>query len=241
MRSHYVPQRPHQSESRSSSAGLEAVHLSPVDARPFTETGRIDLRSLANHRRSHAAETGQLLPRVRHTDVSGDWSQLAFSSIHRADPNDRTASHTSWPLNEASNPLDTPFNASAIEPRHTEAPSFQSFLDSAPTNIRKQSVPLLDAAEEAVPRASLRDHQQVLQDADANSQLRIPSQVIRKVNSGFEILRPGTFVSSRQSSDITDGRHDLEAGDKRFSKRLHKKRRTESFAARDSAFTEQVN
>lgn len=215
--------------------------MSPVDNRPFTETGRIDLRSLANHRRSHAAETGQLLPRVRHTGVSGDWNQLASSSFHRADLNYRTNSYNSWPLNETRNSFDTPLNSSALEPMHTEAPSFQSFLESAPANLRKQSVPLLDPAEEVVPRASLRDSQQVLRDADANSQLRMSSQVIRKVNSGFEILRPGTLVSSRPSSDITDGRHNLEAGDKRFSKKLHRKRRTESFASRDSAFTEQAN
>lgn len=212
-----------------------------MDARPFTETGRVDLRSLANHRRSHAAETGQLLPRVRNTDVSGDWTQLALSSLNRADPNDRTANHTSWPLKEARNPSDTPLNTSALQSIHTEAPSFQSFLDSAPANLRKQSVPLLDAPEEDGAHASRRDSSQVLQDADANSQLRMPSEVIRKVNSGFEILRPGTFVSSRQSSDTTDGGYDFEAGDKRHSKRLHKKRRTEFVTARDSAFTEQVD
>lgn len=241
MRSHYVPQRPHQSESHSPDVGFEAVHLSPVDARPFTETGRIDLRSLAHHRRSHAAETGQLLPRVRYSGVSGDWTQLASSSFAPADPDDRTVDHTSWQLNEARYPLDTPLNKSAQDSMHIDAPSFQSFLESAPANIRNQSVPLLYGAEEVVPQASQRSSSQVLQDADANSQSRVPSHVIRKVNSGFEILRPGTFDSSRQSSDITDGRHDLEAGDKRQSKRLHKKRRTESLVSRDSAFTEQVN
>lgn len=241
MRSHYVPRRPPQTDFHSSGAGIEAVHLSPVDARPFTETGRVDLRSLADHRRSHAAETGQLLPRVRNTDMSGDWTQLALSSVHRADPSDRMVNHTSWPLNEAKSPLATPLNTSVLQSMHTEAPSFQSFLDSAPANVRKQSIPLLDAAEEVVPHASPRDNSQVLQDADANSQMRMPSQVIRKVNSGFEILRPGTFVSSRQSNDITSGSYELEDGDKRPSKRLHKKKRTESFARRDSAFTEQVN
>lgn len=241
MRSHYVPRRPPQTDFHSSGVGIEAVHLSPVDARPFTETGRVDLRSLADHRRSHAAETGQLLPRVRNTDMSGDWTQLALSSVHRAEPSDRMVNHTSWPLKEAKSPLATPLNTSALQSMHTEAPSFQSFLDSAPANVRKQSIPLLDAAEEVVPHASPRDNSQVLHDADPNSQMRMPPQVIRKVNSGFEILRPGTFVSSRQSNNITNASYELEDGDKRQSNRLHKKRRTESLAGRDSAFTEQVN
>ena len=215
--------------------------MSPVDARPFTERGRADLESLANHRRSHAAETGQLFPRVRYSGVNGDWTQSTSSSIHRTDSNDGMINHAPWPLNETVNPFTTPLDTPPLEPMHTEAPSFQSFLDSAPVNVRRQSVPLLDEVGEVVPQASPQDSPQALQDADANCQLRRPSQVIRKVNSGFEILRPGTFASFRQSSDITDGRQDFETGDRRQSKRLQKKRRGESISARDSAFTEQVS
>ena len=55
--------------------------------------------------------------------------------------------------------------------------------------------------------------------------------VIRKVNSGFEILRPGTFQPATPE--------EMELAERRTSKKLQKKRR-ESNASRKSAFTEQV-
>jgi hypothetical protein len=55
-------------------------------------------------------------------------------------------------------------------------------------------------------------------------------QVLRKVNSGFEILRPGTFKEpTPQEVELAE----------RTSKKLQKKRRTSS-DSRKSAFVEQV-
>ena len=75
-----------------------------------------------------------------------------------------------------------------MEPSLTEPPSFQSFPDSDPNNARRQATPLLK--EDGVENAdsgqgnnedSLRTNRQ--------------SQVVRRVNSGFEILRPGTLTN----------------------------------------------
>jgi hypothetical protein len=56
-------------------------------------------------------------------------------------------------------------------------------------------------------------------------------QVIRKVNSGFEILRPGTFQPPTPE--------EVELAERRTSKKLQKKRRS-SGDSRKSAFVEQV-
>ena len=52
------------------------------------------------------------------------------------------------------------------------------------------------------------------------------SQVIRKINSGFEILRPGTFGASRKKSGTVLGETDAveEQDNKRYSRRLYRKR-----------------
>ena len=73
---------------------------------------------------------------------------------------------------------------------------------------------------------------------DSNRQSQ-RAQVIRKVNSGFEILRPGTLEKSRQSNDSADLRQSLETEQKRQGKRLQKKRR-ESTKGKVSEFSENV-
>ena len=106
--------------------------------------------------------------------------------------------------------------------------------DSYPNNPAKQVVPLLDTYQPRGPHTEEED-------AELSQQASIPqvhrnSQVLRKVNSGFEILRPGTFSVAMPPAD--DDR-DLESGEKRQSKRLQKKRRpSEGYKA--SNFVEQV-
>lgn len=60
--------------------------------------------------------------------------------------------------------------------------------------------------------------------SDANRTER-QSQVVRKINSGFEILRPGTFNQQKQSLDLGARRTDVQtAGEhKRESRKLKKK------------------
>ena len=61
-------------------------------------------------------------------------------------------------------------------------------------------------------------HAQPLQPFDGNRQLR-RSQVVRKVNSGFEILRSGTLGTPRQSTDIADVRKDYNRKSKKLQRR----------------------
>lgn len=52
------------------------------------------------------------------------------------------------------------------------------------------------------------------------------SQVIRKINSGFEILRPGTLDQPRRSNDTAALQEIPDNGNKRQSKKLQRKRRS---------------
>ena len=73
-----------------------------------------------------------------------------------------------------------------------------------------------------------QDHAQPLRPFDGNRRLR-RSQVIRKINSGFEILRPGTLNNTRQNNDDAIAvRKDLEGASKRELKKLQKRGRASS-------------
>jgi len=223
---HYIPKRPsHVRFQPSMSSPFEAVHLTPIDSLPFTQGGRSELESLTSHRLSHAAETGQLLPRVRRNGASGDWAASSRPPSQPQDTGDYVASYRPQSANEARNPFANPRVSVARDEVIYEPPSFQDFVDNTPVTAQ-QSYPLLQAAE-------VRDgheHKDVLQSADAN-QLLQPSRIVRKVNSGFEVLPSGTFDAQRQSRELPEPKKQVsEHGDRRHSNRLQKKRRDSSSA-----------
>ena len=222
---HYIPKRPsHVRFQPSVSSPLDVVHLRPIDSLPLSENGRGDLESLASHRLSHAAETGQLIPRVRRTEVSGDWTTTSRPPSQLQDTGDSLRSYTRS-RNESGNPFVTPRVSVAPDEVMYEPPSFQDFVDNTPITTL-QSHPLRQAAEHRDDHA----HRQVLQSADANKLLQ-SSTTVRKVNSGFEVLPSGTFEAQRQSREIPEQRKQfVEHGDKRGSNRLQKKRRDSSSA-----------
>ncbi|KAL6717945.1 hypothetical protein ACLMJK_004030 [Lecanora helva] len=70
-------------------------------------------------------------------------------------------------------------------------------------------------------------HKQPLQPFEGHRQLR-RSQVIRKINSGFEILRPGTLKSSGQDNEGIELANSNQGDGKRESKKLQKRGRASS-------------
>ena len=229
--SHYVPLRPNPADNPTHPR--QAIsHHGPDDTPPSNRSSEKELEFLTNHRRSHAAEIGQLLRRDRAGGASGDWTSTRSLSA------DRSKSFDVFPGINATAP-EEPFTASATVPATesdpAEPPTFQSFLDSDPTNTQRHSIPLMDYVGEKEPK----DIVQPLQNGNANRQLR-QSQVVRKINSGFEILQPGTLDRARQSSDIADVKPEFEHGSKRQSKKLHKKNPSESPTKRLSQFVEDV-
>ena len=119
------------------------------------------------------------------------------------------------PPHEASDPFATPNGT----PPDNRIPAFD--LDDESANYHSQ---LMDHGEVTYTPG----HVEPLKPFDGNRQLR-RSQVIRKVNSGFEILRPGTLDVPRQSTDSAEWQEDG-SGIKRQSRKLQKRGRATSFA-----------
>lgn len=227
--SHYVPQRPdHVSTFFSISC---PANQGSVDDLPYT--GRIGggLDASANPPQSRAAEMGQLWPRGRFSSRnSADWSSVYSQPSERGLPIEQEP-----PRTPVIPQIHTPAGSRGAAAELEVPPSFQSFLDTHPLNMKRQSVPLLgNGAQLAVEEKT-----QPLHSTDANRQLRLPN-VARKVNSGFEILPAGTFGPRRQSSDATEVRPVYDGSNKPSAAKLHKKNRSESISGGTSTFHETV-
>jgi hypothetical protein len=199
---------------------------------PMPVDPRTDLDLLRSHRMSHVAETGQLTPRVRKPGHSGEWASVAENQIS-------SSNGVSYfmPQKAPSPPLpaavDQPQELSASAPRYAQ--------DSHATNEAKQGVPLM---ESYAPKAAYYpdtyqprgpNHQysydEVPYEVNTDQNQR-ESQILRKVNSGFEVLKPGTFQpATPEEVELAEGRQQP-------VKKLQKKRR--SSETRQSAFVESV-
>lgn len=180
--------------------------------------------SLSSYRNSHAAEIGQPVSRNRTGGASADWTTTLQPTEHT-----HTFAGSLSPLNERHDPFQSPATTPVAD-HSQEAPSFQSFVNHTP-GTRFET---MDDAE----TFHAQDNALAIGIANSATQSR-HSQIMRKVNSGFEILRPGTLDKPRQSGEVTEWNQDLEAGNKRHSKRLQRKRR-DSDQGRESHFIEEV-
>jgi hypothetical protein len=209
----------------------ESAYMRPT-AIPPTYDPRIDLDLLQSHRMSHVAETGQLTPRVRKPGHSGEWASIADGQV-------ATSNGVSYfmPRKTPSPPL-LMIEDPQEEPASTRTSNHSQ--ESQTSSEAKQGVPL---SESYAPKAAFYpdtyqprgpSHQfsydQVPYEVQTEQNQR-DSQVVRKVNSGFEILKPGTFAP------LTPEELEL-AEQRRHSNKLQKKRRTSDI--RQSAFVERV-
>ncbi|KAL8738094.1 MAG: hypothetical protein Q9181_001080 [Wetmoreana brouardii] len=119
--------RPHaglpQNQSQPPTGFLQSSPLKPAKTRYQSS----DLDSLASHRKSHAAETGQLLPRVRANDATGEWTAVQQPAEHRNFLSERSATHSS--SDPFSTPQTTPLMTPMKEPSRGP-PSFEEFVRS---------------------------------------------------------------------------------------------------------------
>lgn len=188
---------------------------------PQKRDHRTDLDLLQSHRLSHVAETGQLTPRVRRMPPRTDSAHLAPPSKPPVALNYYIPRRSPPTPDDALNPFNTP---------DSSIPTSQPSSDGHSVNTAQQSRPLLDEGQDVtdVRTESLSPMGTIQQ--------RRQSQVIRKVNSGFEILRPGTFAAEPTYEAL-----DVDKGRKHDFKRLKKKRPTSQLrSARASSFTEQL-
>ncbi|KAF1953370.1 hypothetical protein CC80DRAFT_147476 [Byssothecium circinans] len=208
---------------------------------PVTVDPRTDLDLLQSHRMSHVAETGQLTPRVRRPGNSGEWA----SATDRRTPSEiATANGVDYFVPQQKTPSPPPPTGAPTNDAPVRSVSGPT-QDSHASNQAKQAVPLL---ETYTPRPFyLPDVYQPRGPAHQFSYDEMPievptqqnnardTQVLRKVNSGFEILRPGTFPPPSPEEEEKE----TPVQQKRQSKRLQKKR-TASNGSRTSQFMEQM-
>jgi hypothetical protein len=194
---------------------------------------RTDLELLRSHRLSHVAETGQLTPRVRKPGNSGEWASVADNQVSSINGvNYFTPQKSpSPPLATITDPSEEDGVASSAGPSH----------DGYAGNQTRQAVPLTESyapnapyyPDTYEPRGPHHQYSydQVPYEVQTEQNSQRDEQVVRKVNSGFEILRPGTFQPPTPE--------EVELAERRTSKKLQKKRRS-SGDSRKSAFVEQV-
>ncbi|UPX10703.1 uncharacterized protein EKO05_0001345 [Ascochyta rabiei] len=221
----------------------ETAHIRPASgASPIDP--RTDLDLLQSHRMSHVAETGQLTPRVRKPGSSGEWASVADNQV---------ATHNGvsyfMPQKTPSPPLPP-----LVDPKEEAAGYASSHaLDSQPQyqyqyqDQTSHGVPLQESYAPNAPyypdtyQVRGPQHQPSYDEVPYEVQTmqnnqRPESQVLRSVNSGFQVLKPGTFATpSPEEVEMTDRSERRQS----TGKKLQKKRRS-SGESRKSAFTEQV-
>ncbi|KAI9765271.1 MAG: hypothetical protein M1840_007470 [Geoglossum simile] len=183
-------------------------------AQPTAKDKQEHLDSLHSHRLSHAAEVGQLLPRTRRA-ANGEQIGAKASTGAPAKPGD-----------ELLPPTDNPFATPGISP--VEDPK------------ASKTQPIRNPGEGSHDSSKGQLTKQYGTDAlHPPSNSHVP--VIRKVNSGFEILAPGTFGmpatngNGMRHSDIALDLETGERGQQRKQKFVEKLRR-----GRISSFTESL-
>lgn len=201
---------------------------------------RTDLNLLQTHRMSHVAETGQLTPRVRRPGNSGEWASVAENQISSIN-----GVNYFNPQKTPSPPL-PPITSPRNEEEAVATSAASHVQDSQTTNQNRAAIPL---TESYAPKAAyypdsyqprFPQHQmsydEVPYEVQTSQNAQRDAEVLRSVNSGFQVLKPGTFAPPQPSPEEEEKE---EVGERRQSKKLQKKRRS-SGDSRKSAFVEQV-
>lgn len=210
--------------------------LNPIDP-------RTDLDLLQTHRMSHVAETGQLTPRVRKPGNSGEWASVADNQV---------ATHNGvnyfMPQKTPSPPLppivDPQEEAAGYASSHVPASQPQ---EQNQYQVSQQGIPLQesyapnapyypDTYQVRGPQHQLSYDEVPYEVQTMQNNQRPDSQVLRSVNSGFQVLKPGTFAApAPEEMEMTNKSERRQS----TGRKLQKKRRS-SGESRKSAFTEQV-
>lgn len=175
--------------------------------------------SVPGSQNSSISGQSQTVPEIRLSGVDNDWTAGTQFAEH-----DHYFSGPSAPLHEENNPFGTPT-------RPMEASTKPNYSSDTPSSDHpKPRFSLSDDEIELTPTRS-----RIMQNGGGDLQGR-QSQVIRKINSGFEILRPGTLNQPQPNNETNFGQ-DLEMGVNSSGKKLHKKKR-DSVSLRESRFIE---
>ncbi|KAL8673375.1 MAG: hypothetical protein Q9168_002201 [Polycauliona sp. 1 TL-2023] len=147
----------HAGPSRNSRLVANGTHQPTTIKAPYASYRSSDLDSLASHRESHAAETGQFLPRVRVNDSAGEWKAVQEPAEHRNFLSEGTAAPVGARNDPFMTPQGTPYMTPQITPMMTPMeepsrgpPSFEEFVRSTSPQgqyyLGEESIPLQEHA-----------------------------------------------------------------------------------------------
>ncbi|KAI5200175.1 hypothetical protein AUEXF2481DRAFT_25152 [Aureobasidium subglaciale EXF-2481] len=201
----------HSSSSGSSRGGSngsnELPYLDFARPPPIHQTGSPAFDdALQTHRMSQVAETGRLVPRSRRAGASGDWtsSPLATCDVH----------NFSLPRSQTPPPPSSSSSNNTLNPFTTPV---------------SEKHPDVDFPEPKMPASEPKSRR-----GSSVSYTRPDPTVLRTVNSGFAVLKPGTLeaeAAAKESAHGVASQHargrsaSFDSNEKRQSRKLQKKRR----------------
>lgn len=170
--------------------------------------------SFSASQNSSDSRQSQTVPQIRLSGVDHDWTAGAPPAEDK---------YLSSALHENKDPFGTSDHL-------TEARTGPNHVNETPgSDPPKRRFSLSDDEIEPVPATT-----RLVQ--NGGDSRHGPTQVIRKVNSGFEILLPGSLNRPRNNNETNSGQ-ELEAGGSSHGRKLLKKNR-DSASLRESRFTE---
>ncbi|OAP60650.1 hypothetical protein AYL99_05652 [Fonsecaea erecta] len=219
--------------------------------RPERRSDPNPLEGMEAHRRFHAAESGQLLPRNRrHTDMI--LTPPFTPSLSDSDDSDDSASRAlSWPARNGNINLGKQFSRRAERMEGPRPVPFRAFVESLPTTkpppsawtektqarVDAKILPSPKTSETAsntslhTPSSSTSSIS-VTTTTSPSGSLSIANTRSRKVNDGFEVLPAGTLEKGPRVKDFGTRHEDVEM--KKKPKKLQKRSRSSSESRRSS-------
>ncbi|OAG39933.1 hypothetical protein AYO21_05806 [Fonsecaea monophora] len=219
--------------------------------RPEVRSDLNPLERMEAHRRFHAAESGQLLPRNRrHTDMA--LTPALASSLSDSEDSDDSASRTlSWPARNGSLNLGKQFSRRAKRMEGPRPVPFCAFVDALPTakpppsawtdktqaRVDAKILPSAKTSETAsntsrhTPSSS-RSSTSATATTSPTDSLSIANTRSRKINDGFEVLPAGTLEKGPKVKDFGTRHEDLDMRKK--PKKLKKRPHSDSGSRRSS-------
>ncbi|KAL9038025.1 MAG: hypothetical protein Q9180_003384 [Flavoplaca navasiana] len=155
--------RYHAGQAQNPRSVANGVHQPTAIKSPYARYRSTDLDSLASHRESHAAETGQFLPRTRVPEAAGEWKAVQEPAEHRNFLSEGSALQTGARNDPFMTPQVTPLMTPMEEPSRGP-PSFEEFVRS--TSPQGQYY----MGDDSIPLQQQAGNVQSVRNADANRQ-----------------------------------------------------------------------
>ncbi|KIX95650.1 uncharacterized protein Z520_08770 [Fonsecaea multimorphosa CBS 102226] len=219
--------------------------------RPESRSEPNPLEGMEAHRRFHAAESGQLLPRNRrHTEMVLT-PPFAPSLSDSEDSDDSASRALSWPARNGSINLGKQFSRSVKRMEGPRPVPFRAFIESLPTTKAPPSAwtektqARVDAKILPSPRtsdtgsntsrhtpSSSTSSMSVTTTTSPSDSISIVNTRSRKVNDGFEVLPAGTLEKGPKVKDFGARHEDVDMRKK--PNKLKKRSRSSSGSRRSS-------